>query len=279
MQLSLVLATVDRIDEVARLLASLSDQVYRDFEIIVVDQNGDDRLVPVLETHRQRCRIVHLRCARGASRARNVGLSRASGEIVAFPDDDCWYPPDLLGQVVARLASTNNVDGLSGCCEDGRGNRTITRWSRRPQRVTKLSVWRTTTAITVFLRRSVMCSAVRFDETLGPGANTPWGAGEDIEFVIRAIESGARIEYDPQLVVFHPNPLIDYGEAARNRAHRYAAGMGRVLRQHRYPFWFVAYQWLRPMLGSAISLVSLDVAKARFRWAAARGRVSGWLAS
>jgi glycosyltransferase involved in cell wall biosynthesis len=92
MKFSLVLATVGRTQEVARFLDSLARQTYRDFELIVVDQNPDDRLVELLRPFELRFPIIHLRCERGVSRARNLGPKYVSGDIVGFPDDDCWYP-------------------------------------------------------------------------------------------------------------------------------------------------------------------------------------------
>ena|SRR5208337_53067 len=93
--ISLVVATVDRVAELERLFVSLDAQSYRDFEVIVVDQNPDDRLLPVLQQHTDLA-ILHLRSGRGLSHARNVGLLAAQGDILAVPDDDCWYPEQLL---------------------------------------------------------------------------------------------------------------------------------------------------------------------------------------
>ena len=276
MKVSLIVATVGRTEELATLLNSLQLQSYRDFEVIVVDQNADDRLEPLLVQFRDRFRITHLRSARGLSRARNAGLACATGDVVAFPDDDCWYPTWLLESVVASFLARAELAGVSGRCQDREGRQTVTRWAARPGSVNKMSVWRKTTSVTVFLRRSCVNEGLRFDETLGAGAETPWGAGEDIDFVLQALEHGARIEYDPTLVVFHSDPVIDYGDAARQRASRYAAGMGRVLRKHRYPLWFAGYQVLRPALGAVLSLARMRGAKARFHWAMARGRLRGW---
>src|SRR5574340_342784 len=94
---SLVLATVGRTAELERFLDALERQTCPDFELLVIDQNPDDRLRPILNRHRGRFEIKHTRSATGLSRARNVGLRLARGEIVAFPDDDCWYPTTLLG--------------------------------------------------------------------------------------------------------------------------------------------------------------------------------------
>ena len=102
--MSLVVATVDRVAELERLLASLEAQSFQDFEVLVVDQNEDERLAPVMARH-PRLRLSHLRSERGVSRARNVGLRAAQGEIVAIPDDDCWYPENLLASVAEWFQS------------------------------------------------------------------------------------------------------------------------------------------------------------------------------
>ena len=99
MRFSLVLATVGRTEELNRFFASLDYATHRNFEVILVDQNPDDRLNSVLDHYDGRFPALHLRSERGLSRARNVGLRRVTGDVVAFPDDDCWYPPNLLNQV------------------------------------------------------------------------------------------------------------------------------------------------------------------------------------
>src|SRR5271166_5434820 len=109
--ISLIVATMDRVTELERLLTSLDCQSYKEFEVIVVDQNPDDRLLLVLRSH-EALTIRHLRCSPGASRARNVGLRIAGGDIIAFPDDDCWYPEGLLASVVAWFQSHQEFSGL-----------------------------------------------------------------------------------------------------------------------------------------------------------------------
>ena len=40
-----------------------------------------------------------------------------------------------------------------------------------------------------------------FDEELGLGSGTPWHSGEEIDYLVRALATGAHLEYDPSLVV------------------------------------------------------------------------------
>jgi len=89
--ISLIVATVNRVAEFDRLLCSLEEQSYRDFEVILVDQNPDDRLVPVLRRH-ARLATQHLRSERGLSRARNAGLRAAKGDILASYDKSHLVP-------------------------------------------------------------------------------------------------------------------------------------------------------------------------------------------
>lgn len=67
-EFSLIVTTKDRTRELADLLQSLDRQRFRSFELIVSDQNADDRLLPVLAPFRQQFPLRHIRSAGGASR-------------------------------------------------------------------------------------------------------------------------------------------------------------------------------------------------------------------
>src|ERR1700761_2332755 len=99
--LSLILATVDRVQELTRLLRSIEAQQMPGLELIVVDQNVDDRVKVLLDQAALFTSYTPIRSSRGLSRARNAGLAIARGHIIGFPDDDCWYPEGLLPQVKA----------------------------------------------------------------------------------------------------------------------------------------------------------------------------------
>lgn len=276
MKFSLIMATLGRTHEVERSLASLDAQGYGDFELIVVDQNPDDRLVPILKPIRKRFSIIHLHSAPGLSLARNFGLRRATGEVVGFPDDDCWYSPHALGWISRSLKEHPRVDGISGrvADEDGASD---ARFDPTPGPINLANAWRRTSSVSLFVRKRVVEKVGGFDETLGVGAATPWRGAEDIDYVLRAVRAGFEIRYDPDLVVFHPNPLRYGYRKMAGRAHEYGSGIGRVWRNHDYPIRLIAYYLLRPLGGAVLSAMRGSMDEAQFHWSAFRGRLYGWL--
>jgi glycosyltransferase involved in cell wall biosynthesis len=274
MKISLILATKNRIEEVHRFVRSLAHQGYSNLELIVVDQNEDDRLKGVLAQSKLQFPIIHLRSKPGLSRARNVGMRSASGELMSFPDDDCWYPEGLLARVVLEFRNQHSVDGLTGCSEDGQGNASGGSFSRRPGRVDLRTVWKRGISYTIFLRSRVCTAVGSFDEELGVGAHTPFGSGEETDYLIRTIKLGFNIQYLPDLVVFHPNPIL-YSRNHCDKAFRYGVGMGRVLSKHQYELSFNLYTILRPIGGALLSLAAFRTRKAAYHLAIARGRVYG----
>src|SRR5208282_5801645 len=108
----LIVATLGRTRELERLLASLARQRMRSFEVIIVDQNDDDRLRLLIGGFGAALRLVHLRNGRGLSRSRNSGLARAQGSIIGFPDDDAAYDAGTLERVVAFFERHATADGL-----------------------------------------------------------------------------------------------------------------------------------------------------------------------
>jgi glycosyltransferase involved in cell wall biosynthesis len=254
----LVVATIDRVDALERLLASLERQTLSSFRVLVVDQNDDERVQPALEAH-SNLDIEHLRTPRGLSRARNAALSRLRAEAVAFPDDDCAFPDDLLERVAARLADPK-LDGLTG-----RAPSPAT-WKHDGAMLTRDNLWNRAISFTIFLRRDIVERMGAFDESLG----LPSSSGEEIDYLVRAIDAGARIEYDPTIVVMHPEKPVDLTAVGA----RDGASIGYILRKHRYPRRVVARMLLRPAGG-----IVLDPRRARFHLATFRGRLRGYRAT
>jgi len=111
---SLIVGTLGRSAELAQLFDSLVVQTHHNFEIIVVDQNDDDRAKLVVDRFIDRLNILHLASAKGLSRARNVGLAHVTGDVVAFPDDDCCYPRTVLETVAKQLSGDAELSGVTG---------------------------------------------------------------------------------------------------------------------------------------------------------------------
>jgi len=275
LKFSLVLATVGRVAELSGFLRSLAAQPYPDYELIVVDQNTDDRLVPVLRGYQSQIQLKHIRSAPGLSRARNVGLKFADGDIVAFPDDDCWYPAHLLGRVARFFEDHPECDGLTGRPALPTGE-PFPGWDGEPSLVTKSNVWQRAMSLAIFLRRRVIAAMGDFDETLGIGSGTPWGSGEETDYLLSMFERGFGILYEPSIVVFHPPLSGCYDRAARRKAYVYGQGMGRVLRKHDYSQFQAWKYFLLPLRSAIYSFLTGRPRRALLGWAMFQGRLAGY---
>ena len=280
MKFSLILATVERTKEVERFLDNLDKQIYRDFELIIVDQNGDDCLVPIVASYNNRFQILHLRLStRGVSRARNFGLKYVSGDIVAFPDDDCWYPPDLLGKVSHVFEERFETEGIVIRSVDQNGMPSTSKGSDKAQPINLINVQWLVVAFAIFLRKAVVDKVGLFDETLGVGADTPWGAGEETDYLIRATKESIRLYYFPVLFVYHPKPTNIFDSKYYEKAYKYASGWGRVARKY-YPIhFFIYFGIIRSLGGIVFALVKGRFVEVQYRRYVLAGKVKGWLSS
>lgn len=254
------MATVGRDAQLERFLDSLVAQSYTNLELIVVDQNPDNRLAPFLGNHRARVPLAHVRSTLGLSRARNCGLRHITGDIVVFPDDDCWYPEGLLASVAGLLERNARWDGVTVTPLDENGRLLPRRWNRVLSPITRENVWESGTSWTIFLRRRVVEATGQFDESLGVGAPTPWQSGEETDYLIRTLDAGFRLWFEPHLAVHHPRAPSPYGPESRAKAYRYACGQGRVLRKQRYSAVWITRKYLARSAGGGL------LAAATGRW-------------
>ena len=277
---SLIVATRQRTRELRRLMDSLLHQTHRAFEVLVIDQNADDRLSPILQNYAGQLTIQHVRIAScGLSNARNVGLLMCQRDIIAFPDDDCWYAPDFLQRVAGLLASRPEWAGVTGREASSHEAGESPRFDKEAGPVTKNNIWRRHISFTAFFRRDSLGS-LRYDPTLGVGAGTIWGSGEETDYLLRFLAQGNHVQYEPSLIVFHPDwGQGPYTRAAIEKAQRYGMGMGRIMQIHHFPPRMILRSFVRPLLGGTYTLFIGKPKKAVYHWAIFIGRSSGWMIS
>lgn len=280
---SLIVATVERSSELSVLLHSLAMQKLRDFELIIVDQNSDDRLLPLIKEWTSTAvgpdydgvnsiQVKHLRCEPGVSRARNLGLSNCAGEILAFPDDDCWYFPDTLQKVDIWFREHVNYGILSLGSRDEKGEVSGNRWVQKECDLTRTNAFRTSATYTYFIRRPIDMTSLRFDETLGPAAGTAYGCGEDTDLLLTLMTGGIRGRFNSLLYVGHP---LKIGFVNVQRAERYGGGFGRVLAKHSHPLLFCGLVIFDFARAASRMLIGDRQGASRF-WAHANGMIQAY---
>lgn len=80
-------------------LDSLFSQTYLDYEVICIEDGSTDDSASLLENYGHGLTVIRQKNA-GQSASRNKGVARATGEYVAFLDqDDLWYPSKLQRQM------------------------------------------------------------------------------------------------------------------------------------------------------------------------------------
>ncbi len=249
---SLIMATCGRANELDRFFQSIASSPFRDFECIIADQNPDDRLSKLIARWNGEIPIQHLRCSRGLSRARNVGLLNARGEILAFPDDDCWYAPGLLAKIAEFFAANPGYALLSVGVRDEAGEISGNRWMSDACDLATANLFRTSVGYALFVRRKSLDGLHLFDESLGVGADTPFASGEDTDYVFRLLDKGLKGKFDRRLTIHHARGDMFSGRPTLERAFSYGCGMGRVIRKRdRFPLLpaFMAIDLMRAVFG------------------------------
>lgn len=105
---SVVIPTFRRLDSFRRAVASVLAQTVQDFEIVVVDNDPDGSaldLCRAFAAEHPGFRFAH-EPRPGVSNARNAAMALATGDIIAFLDDDQEAPAHWLERLLAQQAAT-----------------------------------------------------------------------------------------------------------------------------------------------------------------------------
>lgn len=118
---SVIIPTFNRQDQLALALDAVISQTVKLHEIVVVDDGSTDGTPETLQEfarlHPDVRLIVIRQKNRGPAAARNAGIKVATGELVAFLDDDDVWHPEKLERQLTVLVDRPEI-GLLGCATD-----------------------------------------------------------------------------------------------------------------------------------------------------------------
>ena len=218
LRISVVVCTRDRPEALERCLAGLSDCGEPPFETIVVDNAPANR--PVADIAAARGARYFLEPVIGLSRARNAGLRAATGEVVAFIDDDAVPHRGWLSRVAEsfRDADVGAVGGEivpSTADPDPGAYRIVERRCLRradSHRFEVASFGGVGNGGNMSFRRNALLRVGGFDERLGLGSTVP--GFEDHDAFTRVVEAGYAALSDPDVIVSHDARSRDSQERA-----------------------------------------------------------------
>jgi len=281
MKVSLVLATLGRDLEVADFLKSLLLQTYKNFELIIIDQNKDDKIDAIVELFKSNLDVQHIKVDfTGNARARDYGISFAQGRIIAFPDDDCAYDKDVLEKVVAEFSSRENLSILvAGSYDLASSNFSIGVNSPKAHYFSRFSMMGV--EFTQFFDRNRIDSQqLHLDHDFGIGSK--YSGAEGFEMLYRLLRDGNIAFYTPDIKIYHPDK--DHYKLGTGRMLMYSTGIGAYIRKFAnqrdvFIWYYIARKmFIAPVLKMLLALVLFNPKKLAYSFYNLVGIWRGFLA-
>ena len=215
-KVSVVVCAYNAADTLDDCLTSLECLSYPEVELILVDDGSSDGTAGIANRHPS-IKLIQVGNG-GLSAARNIGLSYATGEIVAYTDADVWVEPEWLAYLVEPLLSSSYA-GSGGPnvvpTDDPWLAQCVARAPGGPSHV--LFDDRTAEHVpgcNMAFRRDVLVALDGFNPVFTK-------AGDDVDFCWRLQARGWKIAFAPSALVWHHhrsslraywNQQLGYGE-------------------------------------------------------------------
>lgn len=247
--LSLVVCTYGRTKQLSELIDSIKHQSILPKEIIIVDQNPPSFLDDLIKDSEENLNIVHTIVPfTGASKARNYGAGIATGELIAFPDDDCIYREDTIKNVMHRFEQKNDL-GVLIAGKDETFNAIHHDKGLRKNAVTEiytiLDLFKAKAETSnIFARREDLSKLEYiFDGNIGPGERTQWASNEETDLLVRLLQRNILIMKDEHVRIIHHS-----SQGSLKKTLQYGMGRYELIRRNNLGTYIYFINILQPIV-------------------------------
>jgi len=231
------MSTFGRSDEIIILLNSLLLQSYKNFELVIIDQNDDDIVEKIFNQYKDKLDTRYYRCEKkGLSLGRNMGLEHVSGDIVAFPDDDCEYETDTLEKAADFFGENPHYSFYTCNTKEKNGDNAVLETIKKDCDIGISNFLSVGISFTIFVRSEAF-AGFSFDERLGVGA--AFGSAEESDLLLYLIKNKKKGRYHAARYIYHPGKT-----ETPQRVYSYSLGFGALFKKalllyRMYPMFFI----------------------------------------
>lgn len=237
MRISLITTSFDRQVELDRFALGVAEQNHNaEIEVIFVSQGPAKLRLPVDSCAKVTMLEHRIGECIPLSVARNIGLQSATGDIVGFPDDDCWYEPNLLRNISEYFSRNPQIGCICTNVFDPqtklslqserffqRGLPLGRRPAQKNRNIDFRNLFKFVNSNGIFAKREVLEQiGGRFNEQLGVGCKI--GSAEETELVSRMLSRSLVVQYVGEIQVYHP--VIENNVYNPGKALEYNRGYG-----------------------------------------------------
>ena len=250
MKVSIIIPSINRQKDLARLIESIKHQSVYPFELIVVEQGNTAKTKKVLKKAMLpfQHKVIYSKEA-SLTRARNKGVFISAGDIILFLDDDTQISTDYIETLLALFQQHKQVVALAGTFQiHGRKNGWFSKLIASFFCISKLQEHRNivlrsghnlmrahntqtpvyvewVSGLNMAYRRQVFEDGLRFYEGF-----TKYSLGEDVFFSYSAFK-----KYGERAIMIHPALKLKHLESQTGRLHHVALLKMRII--YKYVFW------------------------------------------
>ncbi len=221
MDISVIISTYNRSAKLRKTLESLISMDVSDgteWEVLVVNNNSSDNTDKVMDEFMQ-LNSLDLKCLiekkQGKSFALNTAIKNASGDIIAFIDNDVIVDKNWMKGVIKGVNTYKNSGGFGGrivfadnhkhsdLLKSDKTHNALRGFLRDNGHEDREFINALPSGANMFFKREIIAKNGFFRTDLGPIGNTP-GTSEDTEFCRRLIKRREKLMYIAGAVVYHP---------------------------------------------------------------------------
>lgn len=281
-KVSVIIPAYNEEKTLRRCLESVLNQTYKNYEVIVVDNNSTDKTKEIIKKFQDKNKKVRYAFERYRSRgaARNAGIKVAQGEIIAMTDSDCIVPENWIKELTKPIIYENET-AVMGFEEDLTKNY----WTKNIQKANWKFFQRNLDEGYInhidtknFAIKSSIIKKTMFDSNIGNF--------EDFDLFLR-LKKLVKIRFVPSIKVKHNHKscFMDVVKLNFDRAywttkifHKYEGVKDEVMTESisvknfiLFPFWMIL-QFIKRPLGEATFLLVSEVSwRVGILWALMRG--------